>query len=162
MVLIAKGMQDPGQGKDQTPARPETTLAVTRGAARFLRQAGFAVVTEMTLATGRRVDLMALSPGGDLLAIEVKSGREDFIVDRKWGAYGAFCDGFAFAVAPEFPVALLPAEAGLLVADAYGGEWLREPQRHPLAAARRKAMLIAFARLAALRLHGRDDPAMEA
>ncbi len=142
-------------------ARPETTLAVTRGAARFLRQAGYAVVMEMSLATGRRVDLMALSPAGDLLAIEVKSSREDFAVDRKWGEYGAYCDAFAFAVAPDFPLALLPAEAGLIIADAYGGEWLREPARRPLVAARRKAMLVAFGRLAALRLHGRDDPHME-
>jgi hypothetical protein len=139
--------------------RPDTTLAVTRGAARLLRAAGYAVICEMPLATGRRLDIMALSPAGDLLAIEVKSGREDFTVDRKWPEYRDWCDGFAFAVAPDFPLELLPEDAGLLVADAYGGEWLREAPRHALAPARRKAVTIAFARLAALRLHGLDDPA---
>jgi hypothetical protein len=140
--------------------RPDITMAVTRGAARFLRQAGFAVVMEMPLATGRRVDIMALSGKGELIAIEVKSGREDFAVDRKWPDYRDYCDAFAFAVAPDFPVVLLPGEIGLIVADAYGGEWLREPVRQALAPARRKAMTIAFARVAALRLHAAHDPPM--
>jgi hypothetical protein len=140
--------------------RPDTTLAVTRGAARLLRAAGFAVICEMPLATGRRLDIMALSPSGELLAIEVKSSREDFAMDRKWPEYREWCDLFAFAVAPDFPQELLPEEAGLLVADAYGGEWLREPPRHALAPARRKAVILLFARLAAHRLHALDDPAL--
>jgi hypothetical protein len=140
--------------------RPATTLAVTRGAGRLLRAAGYAVICEMPLATGRRLDIMALSPSGDLLAIEVKSGREDFAVDRKWPEYRDWCDAFAFAVAPDFPMELLPEEAGLLVADAWGGEWLRQAPRHPLAPARRKAVTIAFARLAAIRLQSLDDPAL--
>ncbi|MGL4729239.1 MAG: DNA repair putative endonuclease MmcB [Bosea sp. (in: a-proteobacteria)] len=140
--------------------RPDITYAVTRGAARFLRRAGYAVVMEMPLAIGRRVDIMALSSKGELIAIEVKSGREDFAVDRKWLDYSEYCDGFAFAVAPDFPVAILPEEIGLIVADAYDGEWVREPVRLALAPARRKAMTIAFARLAALRLHAASDPQM--
>jgi hypothetical protein len=140
--------------------RPDTTLAVTRGAARLLRAAGHAVICEMPLVTGRRLDIMALSPSGELLAIEVKSGRDDFAVDRKWPEYRDWCDTFAFAVAPDFPLELIPEDAGLLVADAYGGEWLREPRRHALAPARRKAVTIAFARLAASRLHALDDPAL--
>jgi hypothetical protein len=140
--------------------RPDITSAVTRGTARFLREAGFAVVLEMPLATGRRVDIMALSASGELLAIEVKSGREDFAVDRKWAGYREYCDAFAFAVSPEFPAMLLPEEVGLVIADAYGADWIRPPQALALPAARRKAMTIAFARLAALRLHAIDDPPM--
>jgi hypothetical protein len=139
--------------------RPDTTLAVTRGAGRLLRAAGYALIWEMPLATGRRLDIMALSPSGELLAIEVKSGREDFAVDRKWPEYRDWCDAFAFAVAPDFPLGLLPEETGLLVADAWGGEWLREPPRHPLSPARRKSVTITFARIAASRLHALDDPA---
>jgi hypothetical protein len=139
--------------------RPQTTLAITRGAARFLRQCGHAIALEMPLSTQRRLDIMALATTGRFLAIEVKSCAEDLRSDRKWHEYRDHCDGFAFAVAPEFPTDLLPPEAGVLLADRFGGEWLREPCAHPLSGARRKALLIAFAQLAAKRLHDSLDPA---
>lgn len=138
--------------------RPQTTEAVVRGAARFLRRAGFVTVREMIVPSGRRMDLMALSPSGELLAVEVKSSVEDFRTDQKWRDYRDYSDAFAFAVAPEFPVGILPGDVGLLLADPYGGEWLREPPRHPLAGARRKALTLGFARLAAGRLHSLEDP----
>lgn len=134
------------------PARPEITRAVCRGASRHLRERGYAVVKEMTFANGRRGDIVALSVKGELLVVEVKSGVEDYRVDGKWPDYRDYCDGFLFAVAPEFPQEILPADVGLIVADAYGGALLREPPRHPLAPARRKMLTIAFARLAAERL----------
>ena len=124
----------------------------------WLRERGYAVVKEMTFANGRRGDIVALSPSGELLVVEVKSGIEDYRVDGKWPDYRDYCDGFLFAVAPEFPWEILPDDVGLIIADAYGGHLLREPPRHPLSAARRKALTIAFARLAALRLHGAEDP----
>jgi hypothetical protein len=138
--------------------RPQATQLITRGTARFLRQAGFAVVAEMSLANARRVDLMAISTKGQLLAIEVKSSLEDYRIDQKWGEYRDYCDAFAFAVAPDFPEHVLPHTAGLILADRYGGRWVREPQAHVLAPARRKALTIQFARLAASRLHMLDDP----
>lgn len=103
------------------PSRPETTLAVTRGAARLLVDLGYAPLAEVTLPNGRRADLMALGPKGDVLIVEVKSGLEDFRVDRKWGDYAPFCDAFYFAVAPSFPDGILPEDPGLLVADGFGG-----------------------------------------
>ena len=103
------------------PTRPDVTRAVCRGASRHLRALGYAVVKEMTFANGRRGDIVALSPSGELLVIEVKSGIEDYRVDGKWPDYRDFCDGFLFAVAPEFPVEILPENVGLIVADAYGG-----------------------------------------
>jgi hypothetical protein len=60
---------------------------VTRGAARLLIDLGYAPLAEVTLPNGRRADLMALGPKGDILIVEVKSGLEDFRVDRKWGEY---------------------------------------------------------------------------
>lgn len=140
------------------PARPEITRAVCRGASRHLRERGFAVVKEMTFANGRRGDIVALSPAGELLVVEVKSGIEDYRVDGKWPDYRDYCDGFFFAVAPEFPREILPEDVGLIVADAWGGELLREAPRHPLAPARRKMLTIAVARLAAVRLAGIEDP----
>lgn len=140
------------------PTRPDITRIVCRGAGRHLRERGFAIVKEMTFANGRRGDIVALSPSGELLVVEVKSGLADYRIDGKWPDYRDYCDGFLFAVAPEFPIEVLPEDVGLIIADAYGGHLMREPPRHPLNAARRKALTIAFARLAALRLHGAEDP----
>ena len=132
-------------------SRPETTSAVTRGAARLLMAMGYAPLLEVGLPNGRRADLMALSPRGRIAICEVKSGLEDFRTDRKWGEYLPFCDAFYFAVAPEFPKEILPEGPGLIVADAFGGAVLTEAPETPLAPARRKALTLAFARLAALR-----------
>jgi hypothetical protein len=132
-------------------SRPETTDAVTRGAARLLIALGYAPLAEVTLPNGRRADLMALGPRGEIAIAEVKSGLEDYRVDRKWGEYGPFCDLFYFAVAPRFPREILPEGPGLIVADAFGGAVLVEAPAIALAPARRKALTLAFARLAALR-----------
>jgi len=137
-----------------TLGRPEITANVTRGAARLLVDLGYAPLTEVTLPNGRRADLMALSAKGELVIFEVKSGIEDYRVDRKWGEYLPYCDRFAFAVAPEFPREILPEEPGLIVCDGFGGAVLREAPVSPLAPARRKALTIAFARLAAMRAAG--------
>ena len=135
-------------------SRPETTAAVTRGAARLLTALGYAPLAEVTLPNGRRADLMALGPKGEIFIVEVKSGPEDFRTDGKWPEYMPYCDAFAFAVAPEFPREILPEEPGLIVADGFGGAVLREAEPAPLAGARRKALTLAFARLAALRAAG--------
>ena len=135
-------------------SRPETTAAVTRGAARLLTALGYAPLAEVTLPNGRRADLMALGRRGEIFIVEVKSGLEDFRTDQKWREYRAYCDAFAFAVAPEFPREMLPSEPGLIVADGFGGAMLREVAVAPLAGARRKALTLAFGRLAALRAAG--------
>ena len=131
--------------------RPETTSLVTRGAARLLTALGLAPLFEVSLPNGRRADLMALSARGELTIVEVKSSLEDFRTDGKWPEYAPFCDRFYFAVAPEFPRHILPPEPGLIVADAFGGAVLNEPLASPLAPARRKALTLSFARLAAWR-----------
>ena len=137
-----------------TITRPEITASVTRGAARLLVDLGYAPLAEVTLPNGRRADLMALSPRGEIAIVEVKSGLEDYRVDRKWHEYLAYCDRFAFAVAPEFPQEILPQEPGLIVCDGFGGAVLRDSPSTALAPARRKALTIAFARLAAMRAAG--------
>ncbi|HEX3916919.1 MAG TPA: DNA repair putative endonuclease MmcB [Caulobacteraceae bacterium] len=133
-------------------SRPETTDAVTRGAARLMAALGYAPLLEVTLPNGRRADIMALGPRGEIAIAEVKSGLEDFRTDRKWAEYAPYCDAFYFAVAPEFPREILPEAPGLIVADGFGGAILRESPLTPLAGARRKALTIAFARLAVLRI----------
>lgn len=132
-------------------SRPETTLGVTRGAARLLLDMGYAPLAEVCLPNGRRADVMAVGPRGDIVIVEVKSGIEDYRVDRKWPEYAPYCDAFYFAVPPEFPEGVLPDEPGLIVADAFGGAVVRPAAPAPLAPARRKALTLAMARLGALR-----------
>jgi hypothetical protein len=132
-------------------SRPQTTDAVTRGAGRLMAALGYAPLLEVNLPNGRRADIMALGPRGQIAIAEVKSSLEDFRTDRKWGEYLPYCDAFYFAVAPEFPREILPETPGLIVADGFGGAVLREAPAAPLAGARRKALTLAFARLAALR-----------
>ena len=64
-----------------------------------------------------------------------------------------FCDRFYFAVGHDFPKELIPDEVGLIVADAFGGAVLRDPEVVKLAAARRKAVTLRFARKSAQRLY---------
>jgi hypothetical protein len=141
---------------DILPAMPGQRLA--RGVARALAGHGFVSVPEMVLATGLRVDLMALGPKGELWVIECKSGRADYLSDRKWQGYVEYCDRFFWAVDADFPVDLLPAETGLILADAYDAEILRMAPETPLAGARRKAVTQAFARCAARSLQALRDP----
>jgi hypothetical protein len=134
-----------------TLTRPQTTGAVTRGAARLMIALGYAPLLEVGLPNGRRADVMALGPKGQIAICEVKSGIEDFRADRKWSEYLPYCDAFYFAVSPDFPRAALPDEPGLIVADGFGGAVIRPPPDAPLAPARRKALTLAFARLAVWR-----------
>jgi len=132
-------------------ARPEVTSIVTRGALRLVLALGWAPLLEVGLPNGRRADVMALSPKGEFVIVEVKSGLEDFKADLKWPDYQPYCDQFFFAVAPNFPTGLIPAEPGLIVADGFGGAVVRDPARTPLAPARRRSLMLSFARLAAIR-----------
>ena len=132
-------------------SRPETTHAITKGVARLVADMGYAPLAEVCLPNGRRADVLALGKKGDIIIVEVKSGLDDYRVDRKWQEYAPFCDAFYFAVAPEFPADILPEDVGLIVADGFGGAVLRDAPSSPLAPARRKALTIAFARLGAWR-----------
>ncbi|KAB2851725.1 MAG: MmcB family DNA repair protein [Hyphomicrobiaceae bacterium] len=136
----------------------QRALAIQRGAARALRALGFGVLPEIPLGNGRRADLVALNEAGTILIVEIKSCLEDFRSDQKWPEYRDFCDRLYFAVAPDFPLEALPEDAGLFIADRYGGELVREAPSHVLAAARRKAMLIGLARYGALRWQLAADP----
>lgn len=135
-----------------TFSRPETTLTVTRGVGRLFQALNYAPLLEVGLPNGRRADVMAIGPRGQIAIVEVKSSIEDYRVDRKWGDYLDYCDAFYFAVAPEFPREILAEGPGLIVADGFGGAVLTEAPVAPLAGARRKALTLAFARLAASRV----------
>ena len=142
------------------PARLDAA-AIARGLMRGLDREGWRCLTEVPLASGHRADVMALDEAGRILIAEVKSSLADFRADRKWRAYLDHCDLFAFAVAPDFPLAVLPPEAGLYVCDSYAAHALRPAPaaQVALAPARRRQALIRFARLAADRWRrGLADP----
>lgn len=132
--------------------RPEVTAALTRGVSRLFLDLGLAPLAEFRLPNGRRADMAGLDPKGRLVFAEIKSCQADFDADDKWTDYLGFCDEFYFAVAGDFPQTLLPAEEGLIIADSYGGAVLRPSQDRPMAAARRKAITLRFARQAAARV----------
>lgn len=140
------------------PPRDAVTREVCRGVGRLLRSLSFAVVNELCLPNGRRADVVALSPAGDIWIVEVKSCLEDLRVDTKWPEYRDFSDALFFAVAPDFPRDILPVDAGLILADRYGAEIVRQLPDTRLAPARRKAMTLRFARAAAFSLQALADP----
>ncbi len=138
----------------QSPA----ALAIQRGASRLLLETGFHPLAEFTLANGRRADITAIGPTGEIWILEIKSSVADFRTDRKWPEYIEFCDRFFFATSPDMPGTIFPESAGLIVADRFGGEILRTVEQSPLSAARRKAVMLRFARSAAARLQDLADP----
>lgn len=149
--------QPPPDGRQSDRA-----LAIRRGVCRRLRAQGLALVPEVTLRSGRRADLVALAPDGMITIIEIKSSVEDFRADAKWPDYCAHSDHFFFATGPHVPVTIFPEEAGLIVADPYGAEILRDSECCKLPAATRKEMLVRIARAAAMRLHDIEDPEAQA
>lgn len=140
-------------GRQSPPA-----FEICRGTARLLSTHGMATVTEVTLANGRRADVAAIGHNGAIWIVEIKSSLLDFRTDQKWPEYRDFCDRFFFAVGPQFPQRILPDEAGLIVADRYGGDVVRMAPEQKLAGARRKTVTLALLHTAANRLQGAIDP----
>ncbi|MGR3435079.1 MAG: MmcB family DNA repair protein [Shimia sp.] len=138
------------------PPRPGRLLS--RGVCRHLLSYDFVTVEELTPVKGRRVDVMALGPKGEVWIVECKSSRADFVSDAKWQDYLEWGDRYFWAVDADFPVELLPDGTGLIVADAYDAEIVRMGPETPLAPARRKVVTRKFARHAALRAHAARDP----
>ena len=136
----------------------ETALMIARGVRRLLRARGFSSLTELKLTDGRRADIAAINSEGEVIIVEIKSSPADFRADRKWRDYIACCDRLYFAISERTPAELMPIEAGLIVADPYGAEILREAELQRMAPPSRRALLLRFAQAAADRLHRLADP----
>lgn len=136
-----------------------TALRVQRGVMRLLRQTyDMCCYAEVALGNGRRADVLAVGPKGDIWIVEIKSSLSDFQVDRKWPEYREYSDKFFFAKPPELDAEIFPASEGLIVADGHAGAVLRDSPLTPLPPARRKAMMLKLARLGADRIHALMDP----
>lgn len=127
-------------------------VAIARGVMRMLSQHDRPALAEVTLRNSRRADVMAIGRDGTVWIVEVKSSVADYRSDAKWPEYRDFCDRFFFAVPPDFPVEIIPDDCGLIIADAFDGAFVREAPDLRLNAARRKAVTLRFARMAAERL----------
>jgi len=125
---------------------------IMRGVQLMFAELGLASLAEVTLANGRRADVMAVGRRGEIVIVEVKSCLQDFRTDQKWPEYAPYCDRFYFAIDCDFPKEHIPQTCGLLVCDGFGGAVLREGEAPLLSGARRKAVTLSFARLAAARL----------
>ena len=136
----------------------ETALAIARGTARLLRSLGFSCISELALPSGRRADLVALNERGEIWIVEIKSSIADFRADQKWQDYRMHCDRLLFATAADVPHQIFPEDTGLIVADEFGADLVREPPEHRMHPATRKTMLLLFARAAARRLQVLADP----
>lgn len=135
---------------------------ILRGTSRMLVDSGLAHIAEFTLPNGRRADIAAVDRGGVFTIVEIKSSLADFRSDQKWPEYAEYCDRFFFAVKPGFPCDVLPPGCGLILADRYGAEIVRPAsEMPPLPAARRKVLMLRFARTAALRLAAVFDPELK-
>jgi hypothetical protein len=130
---------------------------LARGVCRHLLSHDFVSIEEFSPERGKRVDVMALGPKGEIWVVECKSGLADFRADAKWQGYLEWCDRYFWAVDEAFPADCLPEGTGLILADAYDADILRMAPEHKLPAARRSALIRRFARHAALRLHGVRD-----
>ena len=144
---------------------PPVAAEVARGVTRLFCRHDMFAICEVPLPNGRRADLMAIDPKGQLVIVEIKVSKADLVGDSKWTDYLDYCDRFFWAVPPHLASLLdeerfLPAEAGLLVSDRYDAAIWREAAHNPLAPARRKAELLRFARRAARRLSAQIDPSL--
>jgi hypothetical protein len=145
---------------------PVVAQDVARGVGRlFFRRDQFALC-EVPLPNGRRADMVAICPAGLITIVEIKVSRADLLGDGKWPDYLDYCDYFFWAVPPSFDLEPLRCEgkgadcSGLIIADRYDAEILRDAPLRKLAAARRKAETLRFARRAARRLAGDIDPGL--
>ncbi|MBX3565360.1 MAG: MmcB family DNA repair protein [Sphingomonas sp.] len=150
-----------------TSEAPLVAGDVARGVTRMLLAHDCVAIAEVPLDGGRRADLMAIDARGNIVIVEIKVSRADLLGDCKWNDYLAHCDRFFWAVPEGFDLrlfeqdCLLPARAGIIVADRYDAAVVREAATVPLAASTRKKCTLAFARRAARRVINLLDPEAE-
>jgi hypothetical protein len=127
-------------------------MLVRRGVQILLHDMRHALLPELVMSSGRRVDLITLSEKGEIWIIEIKTSLEDFRVDRKWPEYRDYCDRLFFATHKDVPLDIFPEECGLFLSDGYGAHMLRDAPEHRLPPATRKSVTLNFARAASQRL----------
>ena len=134
-------------------------LRMARGVCRFLAARGYSTLTEFPVGKGRRVDVIGLNREQRFVIVEIKTTLADFRGDSKWPDYLPWCDAYYFAVPDDFPAEILPADQGLLVADAFDAAAIREAPERTMNATRRRTQILKFGLAAGQRLQQALDPA---
>jgi hypothetical protein len=98
----------------------DTAFFVATGTRRLLRRLNFSTVTELPLLTRRDADIVALAMDATILIVEIKSSAADFRANAKWRDYRAHCDRLFFAIPETVPIEIMPHDAGLILAGAFG------------------------------------------
>ena len=146
------------------PSSNPNAKDVARGIKRLFARNDIWCVEEMALKNNRRADLMGIDARGQIIIVEIKVARGDLLGDAKWPDYLDFCDRFFWGVPPELDRSPLdsegysPERCGVIVADGYDAEIVRQAPLEPLAAARRKAQVEKLARIAMRRNTALLDP----
>ncbi len=151
---------------ESSRAEPSAPCAkdVARGIKRLFARNDIWCVEEMALKNNRRADLMGIDARGRIIIVEIKVARGDLLGDNKWPDYLDFCDRFFWGVPPGLDRSPLdsegysPERCGVIVADAYDAEILRQAPLEPLAPTRRKAQVEKLARIAMRRNTTLLDP----
>ena len=145
---------------------PLAAQDVARGVTRLFFNQDIFALCEVPLPNGRRADMDAIGAKGQLVIVEIKVSRAHQLGDQTWPDYLDYCDHFYWAVPAGFALDPFDGDchgpdcAGLIVADRYDAAVLRDAPFRKLAAARRKAETLRFARRAARRLAGDLDPGL--
>lgn len=124
--------------------RAERTEWLARGASRLLMAMHARILAEFVLPNGRRVDLMALLPDGRLWAVEARNTIGDLPSDQHRLDCHLWCDCLWYAIPPDFPLALVPGDVGVMVAGLFETHLLRPAPEHSLLPVRRTALAMRF------------------
>lgn len=141
-----------------------TALAVARGICRLFARNDIWCLPEMPLRSGRRADLMGIDAKGRVIIVEIKVSKADLLGDGKWTDYLDHCDRFYWGLSHHLDRecmetgAFLPERCGLIIADGYDAEFLRQAPDLGLNAARRKAEVERLARASLRRQVVGADP----
>ena len=81
MPIINRPLSNPLEDGRQS----DNAMLVRRGVQRLMMDHGHAVLPELSLANGRRADLVVLTKKGAVWIIEIKSSVEDLRVDKNGG-----------------------------------------------------------------------------
>jgi len=162
--VIHQPIPAPQSAAEATPVQTCTAKEVARGVKRLFARNDIWCVEEMALPNNRRADLMGIDARGQIILVEIKVARSDLLGDNKWPDYLDFCDRFFWGVPPGLDRSplesegFMPDRCGVIVADGYDAEILRQAPLEPLAAARRKSQVEKLARIAMRRNTALIDP----
>lgn len=158
-AILESSLEDPS-----THLMAPTARDVARGIKRLFARNDIWCLEEMALKNNRRADLMGIDSRGQIIIVEIKVARGDLLGDAKWPDYLDFCDRFFWGVPPGLDRSPLegegysPQRCGVIVADGYDAEIVRQAPLEPLAPARRKAQVERLARIAMRRNTALIDP----